>query len=128
MGITEQFQVYKCTLCGQVIEVLHAGSPSLVCCGQPMKHMAEGTTDGAKEKHVPVLEKNVAGCKVKIGAVPHPMLEEHHIEWVEVLTRQGKQVKKYLKPGEAPEADFLTSFEDVVSVREYCNLHGTWKS
>ena len=128
MGITEQFQVYKCTLCGQVIEVLHAGSTSLVCCGQPMKHLAEGATDGAKEKHVPVLEKTATGCKVKIGAVPHPMLEEHYIEWVEVRTKQGKQVRKYLKPGEAPEADFLTPFEDVVSVREYCNLHGTWKA
>jgi len=128
MDMTQQHQVYKCALCGQVIEVLHAGSPSLVCCGQPMKHLVEGATDGAKEKHVPVLEKTAAGCKVKVGSVAHPMLEEHYIEWIEIITKNGKQVKQFLKPGQAPEADFLTPFEDVAGVREYCNLHGVWKA
>ena len=104
MDMTQAFQIYKCDICGQVIEILHAGSPSLVCCGQAMKHLREGATDGAKEKHVPVLEKTAAGCKVKVGEVAHPMLPEHFIEWIEVACKCGTRALRQLKPGEAPEA------------------------
>ena len=90
MSATQQFQIFKCDLCGQVIEVLHAGSPSLVCCGQPMKLMVEGASDGAKEKHVPVLEKTEkGGTRVKVGSVPHPMTPEHYIEWIEIVCKRG---------------------------------------
>ena len=128
MSTTQQFEIYKCEVCGQVIEVLHAGSPSLVCCGQPMKLLREGTSDGAKEKHVPVLEKTSEGCKVKVGSVPHPMAPEHYIEWIEVVCNCGTRAMKYLKPGDAPEAEFAIPFDQVASVREYCNLHGVWKA
>ena len=128
MSTPRQFQIYKCELCGQVVEVLHAGSPSLVCCGQAMKLLQEGTSDGSKEKHVPVLEKTADGCKVKVGSAPHPMEAEHLIEWIEVECQCGIRAKKFLKPGEAPEAEFSVPFDKAVSVREYCNLHGVWKA
>ena len=128
MDATRQFQIYKCAPCGQVVEVLHAGNPSLACCGQPMKLLQEGTSDGAKEKHVPVLEKTAEGCKVKVGAAPHPMTAEHSIEWIEVVCECGTRAMKYLQPGDAPEAEFAIPFDMAVSVREYCNLHGVWKA
>ena len=128
MDSTLQFQIYKCALCGQVVEVLHAGGLPLLCCGQSMKLLQEGTSDGAKEKHVPVLEKTAEGCKVKIGDMPHPMTPEHSIEWVEIVCKCGTRAMKYLQPGDAPEAQFAIPLDMVVSVREYCNLHGVWKA
>jgi superoxide reductase len=128
MDTTEQFQIYKCELCGQVVEVLHAGSVSLACCGQPMKLLREGTSDGAKEKHVPVLEKTENGCKVRIGAAAHPMEPDHFIEWVEIVCARGVRRMRFLKPGDAPEAEFSMPFDQVASVREYCNKHGVWKA
>jgi superoxide reductase len=117
--------VYKCMLCGNIVEVFHGGDGELVCCGQPMKKMAENTTDAAKEKHVPVIEKVQGGYKVKVGSVAHPMEEKHYIEWIE-LTADGKSYYQHLKPGQTPEAVFLIAAEKVVA-REYCNLHGLWK-
>ena len=103
--MANQFEIYKCELCGNVIEVLFAGSGGpLSCCGQPMKLMADKAIDGAKEKHVPVIEANGAGCKVKVGSAPHVMEETHWIEWIEIATADGKRYKKFLKPGDAPEA------------------------
>lgn len=127
--MTEILQVYKCEECGNIVEVTHAGGGELVCCGQPMKLMVENTTDGAAEKHVPVVEKIDGGYKVKIGSVPHPMLEEHYIEWIE-LVADGRLYRKCLKPGDAPEATFLinTTPDAKVIAREYCNLHGLWKA
>jgi superoxide reductase len=118
-------EVYKCILCGNIVIVYHGGDGELVCCGQPMKKMAENTSDGAKEKHVPVIEKVQGGYKVKVGSVAHPMEEKHYIEWIE-LTADGKSYYQHLKPGQAPEAVFLIAAEKV-SAREYCNLHGLWK-
>lgn len=118
-------EVYKCMLCGNIVVVFHGGDGELVCCGQPMKKMAENTSDGAKEKHVPVIEKVQGGYKVKVGSVAHPMEEKHYIEWIE-LTADGKSYYQHLKPGQAPEAVFLIAAEKVVA-REYCNLHGLWK-
>ena len=124
--MTEKLQVYKCELCGNIIEVLHAGVGELVCCGQPMRLMTENTVDAAKEKHVPVVEKVAGGYKVKVGAVPHPMEEKHYIEWIELLA-DGKAFRQFLNPGDAPEAFFAVDAANV-SAREYCNLHGLWRA
>jgi superoxide reductase len=124
--MTEKLQVYKCEVCGNIVEVLHEGKGELVCCGQPMKLQVENTVDAAKEKHVPVVEKITGGFKVKIGSVPHPMEEKHYIEWIELLVG-GKAYRQFLKPGEAPEAIFQIE-ADQASAREYCNLHGLWKA
>lgn len=122
----KQLEVYKCDLCGQLIEVLHAGNGDLVCCGQPMKCMVEGTTDAAKEKHVPTIEKTASGYLVKVGAVAHPMEEKHYIQWVE-LVADGVSYTQFLKPGDAPQAEFCIKATQVTA-REYCNLHGHWKA
>jgi len=124
--MTEKLQIYKCEVCGNIVEMLHAGAGELVCCGQPMKLFRENTTDAAKEKHVPVIEKTAAGIKVKVGSVAHPMEEKHYIEWIEVIAG-GQAYRKFLNPGEAPEATFELQAEQV-TVREYCNLHGLWKA
>lgn len=124
--MTEQQEVYKCEACGNIVEVLHAGAGELVCCGRPMRLFRANTVDAAKEKHVPVIEKNADGFKVKVGSVAHPMEEKHWIEWVELLA-DGKVYRQFLKPGQAPEATFSIQ-ADTVAVREYCNLHGLWKA
>ncbi len=124
--MASQFAIYKCEHCGNVVELLHAVTDSLVCCGQPMKEMVAGRTDGAKEKHVPVLEPDGTGCKVKVGSVAHPMEEKHLIQWIEIATNEGCRHKVFLKPGQAPEAHFCIPADKVTSVREYCNIHGLW--
>ncbi|HBF35653.1 TPA: desulfoferrodoxin [Candidatus Sumerlaeota bacterium] len=124
--MTERLQVYKCEVCGNIVEMLHAGAGELVCCGAPMKNYVENTVDAAKEKHVPVIEKIEGGYLVKVGAVAHPMEEKHHIEWIELIA-DGKAYRQFLKPGDAPEATFdIVATE--VAAREYCNLHGLWKA
>lgn len=126
--MTKVGEIYKCEVCGNIVEVLHAGAGELVCCGQPMKNMVAGTTDGAAEKHVPVIEKVEGGYKVKVGSVAHPMTEAHYIEWIELICNKcGKVQRKYLKPGEVPEAVFASD-SDSVTAREYCNLHGLWEA
>ena len=124
--MTERLQVYKCEICGNIVEMLHAGKGELVCCGKPMVQQVENTVDASKEKHVPVVEKIDGGFKVKVGSVPHPMEEKHYIEWVEILAN-GRVCRKWLQPGEAPEADFVTDAA-AVTAREYCNIHGLWKA
>jgi superoxide reductase len=118
--------IYKCELCGNMVEVIHAGEGELVCCGKPMKLLVENTTDAAREKHVPVIEKTANGFKVKVGSVPHPMEEKHYIEWVELIA-DGKTYRQFLKPGQAPEAEFCVSAAQVTA-REYCNIHSLWKA
>lgn len=124
--MTERLEVYKCEVCGNIVEVLHAGPGQLVCCGQPMVCMKENTVDAAKEKHVPVIEKIDGGVKVKVGSVAHPMEEKHYIEWIEIIA-DGKTYRQFLKPGETPEATFMVTANDITA-REYCNLHGLWKA
>ncbi|MDZ7640658.1 MAG: desulfoferrodoxin [Desulfurivibrio sp.] len=124
--MAKKLEVYKCDLCGNIVEMLHAGAGQLVCCGQPMRLVTENTVDAAQEKHVPVLEKVEGGYQVKVGSVPHPMEEKHYIEWIELLA-DGKVYRQFLEPGQAPEAFFPVSGEQV-SAREYCNLHGLWKA
>ena len=123
--MAEKLEVYKCEICGNIVEVLHGGRGELVCCGKPMKLFKENTVDAAKEKHVPVVEKGADGVKVKVGEVAHPMEEKHYIEWIEILL-DGKAYRQFLNPGEAPEALFDIKAENVTA-REYCNLHGLWK-
>ncbi len=124
--MTKILEVYKCEACGNIVEVLHAGAGELVCCGQPMKLFPENAVDAAKEKHVPVIEKTATGYKVKVGSVAHPMEEKHYIEWIE-LVADGKAYRQFLKPGEAPEAEFCVQAGSV-SAREFCNIHGLWKA
>lgn len=124
--MTEQKQVYKCNICGNIVEVLHAGVGQLVCCGQPMELLVERTEDVGKEKHVPVIEKTETGIRVKVGSIPHPMEENHYIEWIEVIA-DGVIYRRFLNPGDKPEAGFEIVAENI-TVREYCNVHGLWKS
>jgi len=119
-------EVYKCDVCGNIVEVLHVGGGELVCCGQPMKKQEEKNADSKTEKHVPVIEKTKEGYKVTVGSTLHPMIDTHYIEWIE-LNADGKVYKQYLKPGDAPVATFCVQAEKV-SAREYCNIHGLWKS
>jgi len=124
--MAEVMGVYKCELCGNIVEGLHAGAGDLVCCGQNMVQFKENTIDAAKEKHVPVVEKIAGGFKVTVGSVAHPMEEKHYIEWIEVIAG-NKLYRQFLKPGDAPEAVFMID-ADQVTAREYCNLHGLWSS
>ena len=124
--MTSRFEVYKCEVCGNIVEVLHEGKGELVCCGQPMKLYKENTVDAAKEKHVPVIEKTAEGFKVNVGSVTHPMEEKHYIEWIELIA-DGVAYRKFLNPGDAPEAEFCLDTTQVTA-REYCNLHGLWKA
>ncbi len=126
--MSEQFSIFKCDVCGNIVELLFAAGGEMSCCGRPMKLLTAGTSDGATEKHVPVLEATAEGCKVKVGSVPHPMQDTHWIEWIEVAAADGRRYKKFLNPGEAPEAVFPIPAADAVCVREYCNLHGLWKN
>jgi superoxide reductase len=123
--MVEQLQVYKCIKCGNIVEVLHGGVGQLVCCNEPMKLMREGTIDAAVEKHVPVIAKTAGGFQVKVGAVSHPMEEKHYIEWIEIIA-DGRVYRRFLKPGEKPEAVYAIDAGNVIA-REYCNLHGLWK-
>jgi superoxide reductase len=118
--------VYKCEVCGNIVEVLHEGQGDLVCCGKEMKLFSENTTDAAREKHVPVVEKTADGYKVKIGSVAHPMEEKHYIEWIELIAG-SKVYRQDLKPGDAPEATFAIKAEKV-KARAYCNIHGLWSN
>lgn len=124
--MTELRQVYRCNVCGNIVEVLHAGVGELVCCGQPMELLKEKTIDQGSEKHVPVIEKTSTGFRVKIGAVPHPMEDKHYIEWVQLIA-DNVACRKLLKPGDKPEAEFNLK-ADKVTAREYCNIHGLWAS
>ncbi len=123
--MAERLQVYKCDKCGSIVEVLHGGGGTLVCCSEPMSLLEEKTADAATEKHVPVIEKVDGGFLVKVGSVPHPMEENHYIEWIELIA-DGAAYRQFLKPGDAPEATFSIDAEQVTA-REHCNVHGLWK-
>lgn len=125
--MTEIRQVYFCTVCKHVVEVVYEGAATLVCCDKPMVRLESGTVDASKEKHVPVMEASAKGIKVKVGSAPHPMEEKHYIKFVEVMT-DSKVCRAELKPGMVPEAEFCMGIADVKEVREYCNVHGLWKA
>jgi len=122
----EKDQIYKCSICGNVVELTYVGGGELVCCGQPMELLMEKSEDTGSEKHVPIIMKTGNGFRVKVGSVPHPMEEKHYIVWIEILA-DGRNYRKYLNPGEAPEADFCLSASKI-SARAYCNIHGLWRA
>ncbi|MEI7474733.1 MAG: desulfoferrodoxin [bacterium] len=122
----ERYDIYKCDTCGMIVEVLNSGEGGLQACGHPMSKQTENTVDAAREKHVPVIEKVQGGMTVKVGSVAHPMEEKHYITWIEVIA-DGKAYRQFLKPGDAPEAYFPITSENII-VREYCNLHGLWRA
>ncbi|HLE05942.1 MAG TPA: desulfoferrodoxin [Candidatus Nanoarchaeia archaeon] len=123
--MTELKQLYKCNICGNIVEVMHAGKSTLVCCNANMQLLKGNTTDASIEKHVPVIEKTKDGVIVKIGSLPHPMEEKHYIEWIELLA-DGASYIKHLKPSDKPEAEFCIKAKKI-NAREYCNIHGLWK-
>lgn len=123
--MTQLKQIYRCNICGNIVEVLHTGQGELVCCGQPMELLKEKTEEEGQEKHLPVIEETEKGIRVKVGSVPHPMEEEHYIEWIEIIA-DGSVYRKFLKPGDKPEAEFEIKAQDI-QAREYCNIHGMWK-
>ncbi|HOJ64748.1 MAG TPA: desulfoferrodoxin [Spirochaetota bacterium] len=124
--MAKRLEIYKCEICGNIVEVLNGAGGTLVCCGKEMSLLKENTVDAAKEKHVPVIETMEKGIKVKVGSVAHPMEEKHYIQWIELIADDVSYIK-FLKPGDAPEATFCIKAEKI-SAREYCNLHGLWKS
>lgn len=124
--MAEQLEIYKCNVCGNIVEVMHSGQGELVCCGQPMQLIQPGTVDAAREKHVPVIEKTAQGYKVSVGSVAHPMEEKHYIEWIE-LVADGISYTAFLQPGQAPEAEFCLQASQITA-REYCNIHGLWQA
>ncbi|MDV4152699.1 desulfoferrodoxin [Clostridium sp. AL.422] len=123
----EKLQVYKCDICGNMVEVIQVGGGTLVCCGKPMTLLSENTVDAAVEKHIPVYEEKDGELRVQVGEVEHPMITEHFIQWVEVITKDGQVLRQALTPGEKPVAKFKIN-GDLDRVREYCNLHGLWST
>ena len=125
--MTEKKQIYRCKICGNIVEVVHSGKGELVCCREPMELLTEKREDGGFEKHVPIIEKTEKGVVVKVGSVPHPMEENHFIEWIE-LEVDGFVMRKFLKPNDKPEALFNVQTKDTSSLkaRAHCNIHGLW--
>ena len=125
--MTKLREIYKCNICGNIVELVHAGVGSLVCCGEEMEQLKEKTEDATTEKHVPYIEKTEKGVLVKVGQnQDHPMEEKHYIEWIQIIA-DGVSYRKFLKPGDKPEAEFEIK-ADTMQAREYCNVHGLWRS
>jgi len=125
--MTAKLEVYKCNLCGNMVEVIGEGAGTLVCCGQNMERLDEKTADSSTEKHVPVIEKIDGGYRVTVGSTLHPMTDEHWIQWIELIA-DGVSYRRYLNPGDQPVAVFAIDAAGEVSAREYCNLHGLWRA
>ena len=124
--MTQKLEVYRCKICGNIVEVLHPGKGTLVCCNQPMEKLNENTVDASVEKHVPVIEKNENEILVRVGSIEHPMIESHYIEWIEILEEDEIHIK-FLKPNQKPEYLLSKNVRDA-KARAYCNLHGLWKN
>lgn len=124
--MTKLNQVYRCPICGNIVEVLHTGVGQLVCCGQPMELLAIKEKDVGYEKHLPVIEKTTNGFIVKVGSISHPMEKEHYIEFIELIA-DGEVYRKFLNPGDDPMASFEIK-SDNITARIYCNIHGIWQS
>lgn len=124
--MTQINQIYRCSVCGNIVEVLHIGEGELVCCDQPMELLTGKSVDLGFEKHVPVIEKTETGVTVKVGSIPHPMEEAHYIEFIEIIA-DNKIYKKFLKPGDEPIANFEIKSDNIKAI-VYCNIHGLWQS
>lgn len=121
-------QFFRCKHCGKIIAIVKGCPCPTICCGEEMEEIVANTTEGAFEKHIPVVKVEGNIVRVEVGSVLHPMLEAHYIEWIALETKNGNQ-RKVLKPGDAPVAEFaLIPGDEVVAVYEYCNLHGLWKA
>lgn len=126
-NVAQVGEVYKCNICGNIVEILFVGGGELVCCGKPMEKMAEKDQDEGREKHLPVIEETKTGVKISVGSVPHPMEEEHYIMWIEIWGKDNNRLaRKYLKPGEKPEVEFNRKSSEISNAREMCNVHGVW--
>lgn len=118
---------FLCKICGNLVDAIHFSGAQMVCCGQPMTELIANTVDAAFEKHVPVVEQKGNEVFVRIGETEHPMIAEHYIQWIYLLTNKGIQ-RKDLLPTEKPKAAFyIADDEKIISVYEYCNLHSLWK-
>ncbi len=124
--MTELNQIYKCNICGNIVEMTHGGAGELVCCGAPMEQQFAKTEDEGVEKHKPTIERNDTGVIVRVGEITHPMESEHYIEWIEVVT-EHRVYRKYLEPGSEPQVEFFLEAEHLAA-RAYCNVHGLWVS
>ncbi len=124
--MTKLNEIYRCNICGNIVEVINTGVGTLVCCGEDMELVQPKTTDTGNEKHLPVIEETEDGILVKVGSIAHPMEEKHSIQWIELLA-DGIVYRKYLKPGDKPEAFFNVKAKDV-KAREFCNIHGIWQA
>ncbi len=122
--MTKKLQIYKCEVCGNMVEVIHEGADALACCGKPMVLLEEKVTESGNEKHLPVVTVNGNKVEVKVGSIEHPMVDNHYIEWIEVIAEDGVH-RKFLSPGEKPVAVFEVSGK-VLEAREYCSIHGLW--
>jgi superoxide reductase len=123
---TELEQIYKCNVCGNVVEVIHTGAGELVCCGVPMELLQEKNEDEGREKHVPVIKENESGAVIEIGSILHPMEPSHYIEWIEIVS-ENQKCRKKLEPGMEPKIEFSTK-EKILKARAFCNVHGLWKA
>lgn len=127
MNVKNRNEIYKCTICGNIVEIINVGGGELICCGQPMQLLKENTQEASIEKHIPIIEKTEQGIKIIVGKTLHPMENAHYIEWIEVIS-EGRSYKKFLKPGDIPEAEFYLDNNNSFFVRAYCNIHGLWKN
>lgn len=123
--MTEPRNIYRCAVCGNIVELLIPATGTLTCCGQPVRQLRENTTDGAREKHVPMIEPIDGGYRVTVGSMEHPMTPAHYIQWIELCADNEVQ-RKFLNPSDRPVAEFRTNATEVTA-REYCNLHGLWR-
>lgn len=123
----KRYQIYKCEVCGNIVQIVHAGVGTLVCCNKSMRLLEEKNKDEGAEKHVPVIEKTDTGIMVKVGSISHPMEENHYIEWIEVQV--GDTVyRQHLSPGQAPEAKFIIKSDEKIIAHEFCTVHGLWRN
>ena len=125
--MTQLRELYRCEVCGNIVEVVNEGATSLVCCGEPMIKLEAKTEDQGREKHVPVVEETDSSIKVKVGSIEHPMEDKHYIKFIEILLKD-RIIRKELKPGQAPEVKYCATKSDVIEVREFCSIHGLWKN
>jgi len=125
--MTQLRELYRCEVCGNIVEVVNEGATALVCCGEPMIKLEAKTEDQGREKHVPVVEETDSGIKVKVGSIEHPMEDKHYIKFIEILLKD-RIIRKELKPGQAPEVKYCATKSDVIEVREFCSIHGLWKN
>ena len=131
MNSVKKKSIYKCNVCGKVIEILNPGAEQTICCGQPMNLMEEQWKEWKGEKHTPHITIDGKKITVDVGiemGTPHPMTDEHWIMWIEIICKDGCYKRKFLNPGDEPKATFVVADTEGISAREYCNLHGLWKS